>query len=249
MGMHQLTAPDADTPFFLYEIRKRLFASAYGHDKLISTFLGRPPRLSHRYCKIELPLDLADEQLFLEGAELDAALAQLDANGWNTNGVQGRATWSRVWLQNMRIREDILEIALGSGDEDVGAQAEQILYKLEQARSSYPDFMRRTPEQVLEECDATLNTVTRVKKGRLARQVTAIFTLCVHISIVHTEFLLQRALVNRKRADTRAMIPKSRRMLKLVLLAQSRKDFLRDFQGDITGLVSIYCLLVVRALC
>lgn len=217
---------------------------------MISTFLGRPPRLSHRYCKIELPLDLSDEQLFLEGAELEAALAELDENGWNTNGVQGRATWSRVWLQNMRIREDILEIALGSGDEDVGAQAEQILYKLERVNSSYPDFMRRTPEQVLEECDASFNTTAGLaKRGRLAKQVTAIFTLCVHIGIVHTEFLLQRALVNRKRAEPRAMIPKSRRMLKLVLLAQSRKDFLRDFQGDITGLVSIFSPLVTQEFC
>jgi hypothetical protein len=55
---------------------------------------------------------------------------------------------------------------------------------------------------------------------------------------VHTEFLLQRALINRKRTDTKELIPISRRMLGLVLLAQSKRDFFRDFQGDLAYLVS-----------
>lgn len=124
MGLHQGNKVDTNTPFFLAEFRKKIFISAYGHDKVIATFLGRPPRLSHRYCKMEMPLDLSDDELFLEGAELDAVLATLDPNGWNTRGNLNRCTWIRVWFQHCRLREDILEIALGSEDEDISHRAE-----------------------------------------------------------------------------------------------------------------------------
>lgn len=55
---------------------------------------------------------------------------------------------------------------------------------------------------------------------------------------VHTEFLLQRALINRKHTDTKELIPISKRLLSLVLLSQSKRDLFRDFQGDLTYLVS-----------
>lgn len=97
MGLHQGSRADAETPFFLSEMRKKMFISAYGHDKVVATFLGRPPRLSHRYCKMDVPLDMSDDQLCLEGAELEAVLSSLDSNGWNTNGNLYRTTWLRVW--------------------------------------------------------------------------------------------------------------------------------------------------------
>ncbi len=238
MGLHQGSQVDAETPFFLTEFRKRIFAAAYGHDKAVSTFLGRPPRLSFRYCKMQPPLDLSDDQVFMEGAELEAALSTLDPNGWNTGGILSRATWTRIWFQNSRIREDILEIALGSGDEDVSFQVEHIRVRMEQLSSNYPAFMRVSPEEVLTEIPVPLGNTYLAKTEKLQRRVNAIFTLCVHIGIVHTEFLLQRALVNRKRTMTKELIPISRRLLQLVLLAQSKRDFLRDFQGDLVSMVS-----------
>lgn len=240
MGLHQGNQMDAETPFFLAELRKKIFIMAYGRDKVTATFLGRPPRLSHRYCKMEVPLDLSDDQLFLEGAELGAVLETLDVNGWNTSGNLNRNTWQRVWFQHCRIREDILEIALGSGDEDITQKAEQIRVKLEQLHNSYPDFMRISPEDILNRTDTNLGLgyVPSGRTDKALRQVNALFTLCIHSGIAHTEFLLQRALINRKRAEAKDLIPISRRMLSMVLLAQSKRDFFRDFQGDMVYLVS-----------
>lgn len=239
MGLHQGNNVDADTPFFLSELRKKIFISTYGRDKQVATFLGRPPRLSYRYCKMEPPLDLSDDQLFLEGAELEAVLSQLDSNGWNTSGNLCRTTWQRVWFQHCRVREDILEIALGSDDEDVSYKSEQIRQKLQRLHASYPTFMSVQPEDVLNCSDVTLGTgFGFARSERNMRQVNAIFTLCIHTGIAHTEFLLQRAIINRKNADYKELIPVSRRILKLVLLAQSRRDFFRDFQGDLIYLVS-----------
>lgn len=231
MGLHQGNRPDANTPFFLAELRKKIFISTYGHDKVVATFLGRPPRLSHRYCKMEWPLDLSDEQLFSEGEELEAALAGLDPNGWNTSGNLNRTTWIRIWFQHCKIREDILEIALGSDEEDIVLRAEQVRMKMDQLHGSVPAFMQVTPEQIFA-------SDTHLGGGFGGRQVNAMFLLCIHTGIVHTEFLLQRAMVSRLRTDTKNLIPTSRRMLKLVLLAHSRRDFFVDFQGDLIYLVS-----------
>ena len=239
LGLHQGSRPDAETPFFLAEMRKRMFISAYGHDKVVATFLGRPPRLSHRYCKMDMPLDLSDDQLCLDGADLDNVLSSLDANGWNTNGHLYRTTWLRVWFQHCRIREDILEIALGSGDEDISFQAEQVRLKLDHLHNTYPAFMRVPPEDVLSGNDTSMNLSYKFgNTEKDMKQVNAIFVLCIHTGIVHTDFLLQRALINRKRTDTKELIPISRRMLNLVLLAQSKRDYFRDFQGDLAYLVS-----------
>ena len=214
--------------------------SAYSHDKAVATFLGRPPRLSYRYCKMEMPLDLPDDDLCLEGAELEAALSTLDLNGWNTSGNLHRTTWLRVWYQHCRIREDILEIALGTGDEDITTQAEQVRQRLDRLHNSYPDFMRVSPEELLRRNDSHPSLTSAYgRRERAMQQFNAIFTLCIHTGIVHTEFLLQRALINRKRTDVKDLIPLSRRMLGLTLLAQSKRDYFVNFQGDLVYLVSV----------
>lgn len=243
MGLHQGNKVDAETPFFLAEQRKKIFISAYGRDKVSATFMGRPPRLSYRYCKMEAPLDLCDDQLFLEGPELEAVLSKLDANGWNTSGHLSRMTWLRVWFQHSRIREDILEIALGSDDqEDVVHRSEQIRQKLQRLNDSYPAFMKVTPEEVMNCSDVQLGTGYGFARSQKAmQQVNANFTLHIHAGIAHTEFLLQRAMINRQNADYKELIPISKRILSLVLLAQSRRDLFRDFQGDLIYLVSDTC--------
>lgn len=63
MGLHQGIKDDKNVPFFLAEARKRAFMSAYYQEISIASILGRPPRLSYRYCTIDPPLDLTEKQL------------------------------------------------------------------------------------------------------------------------------------------------------------------------------------------
>lgn len=98
LGWHQ-EVKSKDVPFFLVELRRRLVASAFAHDKWLSAFLGRPPRLSYRYCVVHLPLDLTDKQLLSHGPDLEAALATLDSEGWSKGTRIQRRTWSRAWVQ------------------------------------------------------------------------------------------------------------------------------------------------------
>ncbi|KAK5720374.1 hypothetical protein LTR17_015091 [Elasticomyces elasticus] len=243
MGLHQGNKVNAETPFFLAELRKKIFISAYGRDKQVATFLGRPPRLSYRYCKMEAPLDLSDDQLWMQGPDLDVVLSQLDSNGWNTSGNLCRTTWLRVWFQHCRMREDILEVALGSDEEDVSYKGEQIQLKLQRLHASYPAFMSITPEEVLNNSEVQLGTgfgFARSEKNM--RQLNSLFMICIHAGIYHTDFLLQRAMINRRNAGYKELIPVSRKILKLVLLAQTRRDFFRDFQGDLIYLCTVHGL-------
>lgn len=241
MGLHQGNKEGPETPFFLAQLRKKIFVSAYGHDKVMATFMGRPPRLSHKYCKMEMPLDLSDDEVFSEGDELQHALSNLDEQGWNTGGKLHRNTWQRIWFQNCRTREDILEIALGSSEdeEDIAYKAEKVKTQMERLQGSFPDFMNITPEQVFEDrLGAGISFGTTKKSAKM--HVNALFVIAIHTGFVHTEFLLERAMVNRLRKDTKKLIPVARRMLKLVLLAQLKKDVFRDFQGDLIYMVSPY---------
>lgn len=214
-----------------------MFVSVYSRDKQTAAFLGRPPRLSCRYCKMEMPLDLSDAQVCMEGAELEAALATLDADGWSTTGDLKRVTWIRVWFGEARIREEILEVALGSDDNDIDRRSAEIWHHLDALKASFPQIMRISPEEVLK---PGMNIPGSAEKT--LRQSNALFIVCNHAGIMHTEFLLQRALVNRLKTDIKQLMPICRRLFKLVLLVQSKKDFFRDFQGDLVWIMTSFGL-------
>lgn len=112
IGLHQDPGSQSTLPFFLVELRRRSFANSYSSDKALSTFFGRPPRISMRYCSVKAPYDLTDEELIAPVELRDRAIARLDKDGWNTDGKLGRQTWARVKLLVNSIREDTLELSL-----------------------------------------------------------------------------------------------------------------------------------------
>ena len=117
MGLHRHKNPDSDVPFFLSEVRKRLVAATYRTDKNIATFLGRPPRLPYHYCDASLPLDIDDDELFLQGDELDRVLQKLTHDGWGSEGTsKGKirpVTAIRMRYFSSIFREKVLRLSLG----------------------------------------------------------------------------------------------------------------------------------------
>ena len=114
LGFHRENISAA--PFMVSELRRRTFASAFIADKQIATFTGRPPRLSRRYSNCQLPLDLDDEQLMLDGEQRSQMLATLDENGWNKSAFT-HATALRGLMIMSLIRDEILELCLGPAHE------------------------------------------------------------------------------------------------------------------------------------
>ncbi|TKA77154.1 hypothetical protein B0A49_03641 [Cryomyces minteri] len=231
MGLHQEIKVNKDTPLFLAELRKKTFISAYGQDKSVATFLGRPPRLSARYCLLQPPLALSDTQVLSEGAELEAALASLDDDGWSKNGEMNRCTLMRAWLRFSRIREEILEISLGVSNEDIALQAEFVIREVgrrsEQMWAALPAYLRFDPDTIWQSGMAP---------------ISVIFLIAIYTDYLHNGFLLQRALIKRIKTDTQRLIPIARQMLGLVLTTWSKRDYLRDFQGDMVYILSTHGL-------
>lgn len=119
-GLHQDPGPSDTSPFFLKELRKRAFGTAYCADKAIATFLGRPPLISRHYSCSTLPLDLDTSAMMSPAEEVGQHLAELDSNGWNVGkGHFVRATFLRVRMQVFYIREDVLLLSLGTDIQDL----------------------------------------------------------------------------------------------------------------------------------
>ncbi|KAJ5158838.1 Peptidase M19 renal dipeptidase [Penicillium coprophilum] len=112
-GLHESIQEACDIPFFLLEVRKRIFSRLYSIDISLATFLGRPPRMSKNFCRINLPLDIDENCYSLSDSALSAELEKLDHAGWNSEGhirLSAVMRWSTVTAM---IREETLELLLG----------------------------------------------------------------------------------------------------------------------------------------
>lgn len=58
LGYHERGEARSRIPAFLVELRQSAFARIYTDDKEVSIFLGRPPRLSRRFCHFRIPIAL-----------------------------------------------------------------------------------------------------------------------------------------------------------------------------------------------
>lgn len=235
-GLHKEKKVDAQTPFFLCELRIRLFETIYAHDKYVSTYLGRPPRISYRHCVIQLPTDLSDDEICGDEANLMVALAGL-SNGYATHGRITRATRRRAATIHYIIREDILELVLGNPHEDVSARAEQIRQRIELAVADTPAFMDVDPEQLV---NAIRSGSDHTIPGRNTpwRPLDVIRALGFHCVLRHTDFLLERALYRRRKSDPSRLIATARTLLSLVMRTTTKSNYLQEFVADMVELVS-----------
>jgi hypothetical protein len=144
IGMHK-ESKGSNLPVFLLETRRRIFCAAYNNDKVLSTFLGRPPRLSKRHTDIKLPLDLSDPELTADEATLDLSIGNLDADGWNTKGEYYRATWIRLRYISSGLREEVLDFALSKIDANVERQLLDISRRIHETWETLPSHCRYWP--------------------------------------------------------------------------------------------------------
>ncbi|CRG92817.1 Ribosome biogenesis protein ERB1 [Talaromyces islandicus] len=198
MGYHQLDTCEY-LPFFLAEGRKRLLVTAYACDKALATFLGFPPLISYRYCRIQLPLDLEPNEVIAEPALREAAICKLDHNGWNTKGLIKGTSWSRVAMKLGHVRELILELSFGSLDQNVQQSAETISSLFQQIRSRLPSYMT---------WDESTESVLRL---------TSTMPIYIHLDLLYSNFLLQRILVKRSLAGPEILASLAHQILKAVI--------------------------------
>ena len=92
-------------PNFLAELRKTAWAITYSADKNVAIFLGRPPRMSKRFCHFQLPLSPTDSELVTN-----------TSNTWDRN-VRWKTDTPFCYRAGIRwaalcaaLKEDVLEL-------------------------------------------------------------------------------------------------------------------------------------------
>lgn len=141
LGLHQKENNDS-LPLFLVEHRKRLLVGSYMADKELATFLGRPPRISWRYINVEPPLDITYGELFAEPEIRDAAIRQLDRDGWNTREEPTHSTFIRAMYRMGPVRELVLELSLNSSIDNLESKIAEITELASSIRSKLPPAFR-----------------------------------------------------------------------------------------------------------
>ncbi|PYI25619.1 putative fungal-specific transcription factor [Aspergillus indologenus CBS 114.80] len=145
IGLHH--QPSRDVPFFLAETRKRMLAVTHRTDKNLATLMGRPPRLLHQYCDAAPPLDIADEDLFLDGPSLNAVLAALDDHGWHRASSYMPATVMRIRHFLSTLREQVLELSLGNKSAaDYGDRVLKTYHLCQEILTQIPARFHYTPD-------------------------------------------------------------------------------------------------------
>ncbi|KAL2851156.1 hypothetical protein BJY01DRAFT_232975 [Aspergillus pseudoustus] len=117
LGFHRLKSSPPDVPFFILETRNRIFAFAIIRDKSLATFLGRPPRVDNNFCDDAMPLNIDDDEIILQGSELQAVLQSAGDGGWRniSNGEYIRqSSFLRLRYQQAELQEKVLRLSLGN---------------------------------------------------------------------------------------------------------------------------------------
>jgi hypothetical protein len=230
MGLHQVIEANERVPFFLAELRKGVLTTAYCGDVSYATFLGRPPRISHRYCILEPPIDLSGSQLLLGKEEMQKVIDSLDKNGFSTNRQMARNTWSRAWLPFGMRREDILDLALANHytREEIIQRAAEIQRKSEEHWETLPEFIQNArQDDILSKTEGALPTIFMAlfRQGSRAN-----------------ELLLQRVLIRKTGARPEKLIHTARAIFKDVLEMSYRQDLMANYRLDLTAHLVVHGL-------
>ncbi|PYI00709.1 hypothetical protein BO78DRAFT_329353, partial [Aspergillus sclerotiicarbonarius CBS 121057] len=195
LGLHEPDPADPTVPFFLAELRKRAMAAGYMIDKELAIVLGRPPRLSHRYCDLLLPLDLSYAEMIADEPTRDAALRELDATGWNRQGFLSKGAHPRVGLMIAKLRENVLEVtSLPRHLHSFTNPSRELCTSTRQIRSTLPPFLHWTPSN---STDPSIQSM--------------------HLDFLYTEFLLYRVSVKRTGIGSHPLIRIAHETLSLTL--------------------------------
>lgn len=111
LGYHEDIDAKPDTPPFLIQLRKTAFARIYSADKNVAIFLGRPPRMTKRFCYFQIPSDYA-------GLKQDVGYWSPDTPA----SYNAETRWSALCAS---LKEEILELAR---DKNHQASMERIRY-------------------------------------------------------------------------------------------------------------------------
>lgn len=223
LGMHKESTTQS-IPTWLIETRRRVFCSSYNQDKAISTFLGRPIRISKRHTDMPLPRDLRDDELTGSSADLDLAIRALDTNGWNTRSQHLRASWIRLRHISSRLREEILDFSLLPIDSAAESVLLSISTRIRSEWESIPAHMRYWKTCWDESYPSSV----------------CLMLVIIHLTHWYNEFMIQKLLDYTPLTSNAGMLRVSVDLLSNVLALGAMRDRTYDVHRDLLHCILLY---------
>lgn len=215
----------------LIEIRKHAVAAAFELDKQTSTFVGRPPRLTKRFCVLESPADVPDSALGGSTEAFEAAKRSIGPSGWNAEENVFPATMQRATIEVYTVRELALELALSPCTTTFEQQAQEALRQSEAVWAQMPSFLRYdyTSWDTL--------SYSRVMSSLLVR-----------MEHTYSEFLIYKMLVHRTGQFRNECLRRAYSVLAMTLDAVKKEDKLTEHRVDIEWLTVYHAMPCVNVL-
>ncbi|KAI0199431.1 hypothetical protein F4808DRAFT_432462 [Astrocystis sublimbata] len=232
MGLHiDVRQGKPRLPFFLEQLRVRVAVGAYTSEISTSSYLGRPPRLSYRYCNLTAPLDIPDVQLVASEGEIARILASLDDNGYNTSGRLSHGTWAKTWLEFAPKREEVLDLALGQySREEILSRAKNIQHESDINWARLPSFITNTADEL----NSNFNISSKNK-----RPLESFLRIALRQGFRANELLLQRVLIRKTGASWDKLVEVASAIFQDILHISKRHDLASIMQSSIAALLAI----------
>ncbi|KAJ5794093.1 Transcription factor [Penicillium paradoxum] len=162
-------------PRFLAELRKAAWATIYSADKNVAIFLGRPPRMSKRFCHFQLPLTPTDSDQVSDISEFGDETVR-----WNPDTPICYKSGIRWATLCAALKEDILELPRYKHRDNFNHKASIIRQKAESQWANLPSKFRLSAS--LKECSA----------NAFERDILA----SIRLDQLHVLFLLQLSFLD-----------------------------------------------------
>ncbi|UNI13592.1 hypothetical protein JDV02_000320 [Purpureocillium takamizusanense] len=202
IGYHESVESRPHTPPFLVELRKTAFARIYSADKNISLFLGRPLRMSKRFCQFQIP-DTPPR-----GPDGTSAVHE-----WNEDSAMSYRAETRWSALCASIKEEIMELLFDRSRVDSLAKVNALQAVADTQWAALPASFRAW--------DAEGH---KAAESPFARD----FMISVRLNHLHICFLLRRVLLSRVTEPDGSILAVAQEMLRLVVGAILLRDELAN---------------------
>ena len=165
-----------------------------------------------------------------EGAELQAAIEDLDEGGWNQERAVQRSTFARISATNALITEEILELSLGHlCHEELSHRATEIEARVLKSWEDLPDFLR-----------IDINDPWSSRRSPLE----LLFLVFIRLTNLDHHFLLQRTLSKKVHHGTSNpnmnLLSVCSQIFRVVVMVVDNKDYIRDIQIDLIQILTTH---------
>ncbi|KAK2598672.1 hypothetical protein N8I77_012067 [Diaporthe amygdali] len=234
LGLHALQNESPYKPTVAKEVQRRLVSQIFVIDKVSASFSGRPPLLSRKYMLTPLPLDLCDETLLSDRETIAKAVDELDENGWNREGKYYSTTIVRARTKLGRIKDEIMEVALGN---PIYTSMDALLALKEHEYTAFagiPSVLKYSSQAVRDPSIPASEIYTKI---------------LIHLEHLQNLFLISRLLVQWGYDSNADLLSVSFEMVSVTLVFWTHMDRLAGLHGDFEWLVMAFAAPSGGVLC